>query len=125
MTIGRPLYQMDDPGGPDHGSPFPEWIHDPNDRTRWRELNVAGGWFVYNIGRYIYAKDGYGPSPLYIGSTGNLERRLRDHQRNKWWWPGVDVIMVGLADSEDDARAWERRYIGIARPIFNIVGVNS
>jgi hypothetical protein len=117
------LYQMDDPGGPDDGSPWPEWIYNPNDRGRWRQLNLPGGWFVYNMGRHVYGKDGRGTQSLYIGFTGNLEQRLRHHQRSKWWWPAVDEILVDLSESQADARDFERRYITRVQPVFNIMGV--
>lgn len=95
---------------------FPEWIYNPYDRARWRELTIPGGWYVYTM---------FGASrpPLYIGMTGNLARRLAQHARTKPWWRQVDHIIVGLADSEADAREWETRYIRLAQPVYNIAGV--
>jgi predicted GIY-YIG superfamily endonuclease len=95
--------------------PFPEWIHDPNDRIRWRELNVPGHWFVYAA----FPDRTRPPRPIYIGMTSNLERRLIQHQRSRWWWGEVDHFIVSLADTKREALENEKRYIHITSPCYN------
>jgi excinuclease UvrABC nuclease subunit len=94
---------------------MPEWTN-ASDRQRWRELSIPDHWFVYAI---------FGKSlpTLYIGFTGNVARRLTQHSKLKPWWPAVDHIIIGLADSESEAREWEKRYIRRVQPIYNIAGV--
>lgn len=98
---------------------FPEWIYDPNDRARWRELTLPGCWYVY----VMFGAGGCDPHYLYIGMTNNIARRLGQHARSKPWWPQIGHIIVGRAESEAAARIWERSYIGRTRPAHNIVGV--
>ncbi|BCI54979.1 hypothetical protein NIIDNTM18_42570 [Mycolicibacterium litorale] len=92
---------------------FPEWIYDPNDRTRWHQLTIPDGWYVYTM-------FGVSRPALYIGMTGHLYRRLAQHARSKPWWTEVDHIIVGLAESREAAHEWERRYIRRANPVYNL-----
>ncbi len=94
---------------------FPEWIDDPNDRSRWRELNIPNSWFVYAA---FPAKE-RGHRPIYIGMTNNLERRLLQHQRARWWWSEVDHFIVDLERSKRDAIDHEKRYIQVTSPCYN------
>jgi hypothetical protein len=55
--------------------------------------------------KYEWRKDG---EILGYGITDDLERRREEHTREE---PGSVVRRVGLARSEDDARAWGRKQI--------------
>lgn len=70
-------------------------------------------WFVYIL---KCADDSY-----YIGYTGNLERRLRQHQSGKnpesytASLRPVELLWSGDFQSPDDARAFERQLKGWTR----------
>jgi predicted GIY-YIG superfamily endonuclease len=96
-------------------SDFPEFIDDPNDRSRWAQLNVLGHWFVYAA----FAGYHRPPKPIYIGMTNNLERRLLQHQRSRWWWGEVDRLIISIASSKREALDHEKRYIQVTSPCYN------
>lgn len=56
---------------------------------------------------------------LYIGSTGNLRRRMRDHRRHAVWHHLVARIETEAHPSLAEARTAERLAIRSERPSFN------
>lgn len=92
----------------------PEFLY-PDDRDGWKLANIDGHWFTYLI------FSDRSRTPLYIGRTGNIYRRLCQHTR-KTWWPLVDKIIVDSHESAAEAAADEEHRITYYRPMFNIAG---
>lgn len=63
-----------------------------------------------------YAADG---TALYIGMTGNLERRLFEHQRRAPWWSRVRKIRIEHFDKRYHAITAEEAAIAEENPAFN------
>jgi len=93
---------------------MPEFL-DPNDRDGWKWANVDGLWFTYLI---FSARC---QTPLYVGRTNNIYRRLSQHTR-RVWWPLVDNITVDSHESAEECAADEAFRINFYRPMFNIAG---
>lgn len=59
---------------------------------------------------------------LYVGSTCDLPRRIKEHERRRTWWPEVTRVTVKYhADRES---AWAEEYAAIRklRPVHNVAG---
>lgn len=56
---------------------------------------------------------------LYIGSTGNLARRLSAHRGQKPWWPEIEKVTAELICCRQHAREAEAYQIGFRRPLHN------
>lgn len=56
---------------------------------------------------------------LYVGITDRDLRRMREHSRDKAWWPGVRSIKVRHARSREEALRLERELIECLNPPFN------
>lgn len=56
---------------------------------------------------------------LYVGITDRDLRRMREHSRDKSWWPGVERIKIRHARSREDALRIERELIEALNPPFN------
>lgn len=61
---------------------------------------------------------------LYIGSTGNLSRRLGDHAQKVWFLRVRGITLEWYAD-ELEARMAERRAIHVEHPQLNVVHKNG
>jgi len=72
----------------------------------------TAGWFMYRC------RDNNGLL-LYIGSSGNLYLRFKNHARNTPWWPDVADIEKVPYPSEAEARAAERHAILAESPLHN------
>ena len=59
--------------------------------------------------------------PLYVGFTGNLDRRLAAHRRASAWVAELDRIETVPYATKDEARAAEAQRIADLRPPHNIV----
>lgn len=60
-------------------------------------------------------------SVAYVGITGDLARRHRDHRRHSWWWtPETDLEVLREFEDRADARVEESRLIAEFRPPFNV-----
>jgi hypothetical protein len=92
---------------------FPEFLY-PDEPDGWKWANIDGHWFTY-----IIFSD-RSRTPLYIGQTNNIYRRLSQHKR-KVWWPLVDKIIVDSCDSAEQAKTDESHWIAHYQPMFNIV----
>ena len=57
---------------------------------------------------------------LYVGITDNLERRWKDHAKDKPWWPQVATHSIEWLPSRNRALAAEANVIRIERPRYNI-----
>lgn len=95
---------------------FPEFLY-PDDPAGWRWANIDGHWFTY----IAYAPLGC-RTPIYVGYTNNIYRRLSEHRKEKAWWPLIDRIIVDCYDSQREALDQEARFIGHLRPIVNVAG---
>jgi hypothetical protein len=68
---------------------------------------------------YLYSCWGHDGSILYAGYTDDVERRKRQHAKEKYWWPDVNrVTWVGF-DREVEARWAEWAVITMCRPAYN------
>ena len=56
---------------------------------------------------------------LYVGYTRWLKRRLRDHRREKPWWPEVIEVRSEEFATEDEARQREKELWVDGRPKYN------
>lgn len=59
---------------------------------------------------------------LYVGITGDLARRLTDHEVKRWY-PLIKNIVVEWFPHEAAARVAERRAISTERPRYNVAGL--
>lgn len=59
---------------------------------------------------------------LYVGVTDDVERRFREHARNKDWWPLVHRRSVLVFPDRHSALAWEAALIEALLPQFNQTG---
>lgn len=57
------------------------------------------GWMVYMLIQ--------GDEVLYIGHTMRPRDRIKEHARDKWWWPHVETVAVIRVNSEFSARVLE------------------
>lgn len=57
---------------------------------------------------------------LYIGTTGNLGRRLAEHAQKIWFLEACGITLEWYPD-EASAQMAERRYIQIEHPKYNVV----
>lgn len=73
---------------------------------------------AYVIYRF-YAADG---ALLYVGVTADLPSRMRQHAREKPWWPQVARVESDLCGSEADALVKEGTAIVAEKPRYNIAG---
>lgn len=60
-----------------------------------------------------------GTTPVYVGQTGNVARRLREHARGSYWYRNVTHISVVPCESRSEARRVEAHCIGKLRPLGN------
>lgn len=58
-------------------------------------------------------------TPLYIGKTKNLHRRLLQHSKDKWWFFETDKILYYNFNNKTDMDIYEIYYINKYLPIFN------
>lgn len=56
---------------------------------------------------------------LYVGYTRRLASRLREHERQKPWWPEVTDVRPEEFTSEDAARQREKELWAAGRPKYN------
>jgi predicted GIY-YIG superfamily endonuclease len=56
---------------------------------------------------------------LYVGYTRRLKCRLREHERQKPWWPEVTAVCPEEFSTEDAARQREKELWSGARPKYN------
>ena len=67
---------------------------------------------------YVYFILDEGLHFLYIGSTRNIRRRMREHRRSPW--ASISGRMVAYAyDSLETALSDEAKLISLAKPTFN------
>lgn len=57
---------------------------------------------------------------LYIGSTGDLDKRLRDHRCKQPWAGAIARVASEPHPDRASARAAETAAIGIERPLHNV-----
>lgn len=95
---------------------FPEFLYPDDPGSRWRAVAHAADWFVYTI--HIDRSR----TPLYVGFTSDVSRRLNEHRKTKAWWSLIDKIIVDCFDSRAEALEHESHVIERRRPFFNIAG---
>lgn len=66
----------------------------------------------------LYAADG---TLLYVGVTGNLLKRFREHRYKKSWWPQVTGMRLAYYDSRAEAEEAEDAAIRSENPVHNIL----
>jgi predicted GIY-YIG superfamily endonuclease len=59
---------------------------------------------------------------VYVGSTGDLFRRLTAHRHNSWWSYQVAKVVAKVYADPFTARAAERQAIREEQPRWNVVG---
>lgn len=57
---------------------------------------------------------------LYVGITENLERRWKDHAKDKPWWPKVQTRSIEWFPTRDHALAAEADAIRAEHPRYNV-----
>lgn len=65
----------------------------------------------------LYAADG---TLLYIGVTGNLLARFRDHRYKKAWWPQVAGMRLDYYGSHAEAEEAESAAVRSESPVHNV-----
>jgi predicted GIY-YIG superfamily endonuclease len=70
-------------------------------------------------GPVVYRLFDSGSTLLYIGSTGNVERRLQQHSADQPWWPRVTRVELEHFANRSDALDAEGRAIFHEKPRFN------
>lgn len=69
---------------------------------------------------YVYFD---GDRAIYVGVTGNLRFRLREHKRTApWWTPDLRTVVLSNHVSTNESFAAERAAIRKYDPIANVVG---
>ena len=71
---------------------------------------------------YLYLARDAGGGVLYVGSTGDIRRRLSEHRRHSAWWPEAEDIEVDEFGTLQAARAAEDDLICRLDPPRNIRG---
>ena len=56
---------------------------------------------------------------LYVGSTSSWKRRMREHQRQSWWWSQMSRVKTIAHPTLESARAAESTAIQEEGPVFN------
>jgi excinuclease UvrABC nuclease subunit len=56
---------------------------------------------------------------LYVGTTTDMPRRYREHERTAPWWPRAAYLDAIDARDEQAAQAIERAFIHAFNPIWN------
>jgi len=56
---------------------------------------------------------------LYVGITENVQRRMKEHIRDKAWWPSSPTIVVNFFFDIRDAQDKERKLIADLEPIHD------
>lgn len=77
-------------------------------------LVQTGGWTVY---RLFNQRD----ELLYVGITNRGTQRLREHEKDKWWWPEVARVAIEHVSDEAEAHRAECVAIREENPLFNRV----
>lgn len=70
---------------------------------------------------YVYRVFDASGTPLYVGCSNDVRRRLGEHRRQSCWWPFAAQFVVD-SEPQPDAIAWtaERREIRRLKPVFNL-----
>lgn len=71
---------------------------------------------------YVYSAFDADRRPLYVGYTGNLRQRMRQHKSASAWVQRAAVIYVERFATRDEALTREAERIRNFRPIHNIQG---
>lgn len=79
--------------------------HEHADMQDWKYL-------VYEV----YAADG---SPIYVGMTRNIKKRMVAHRKASAWWPWAVSLAVTLVPCAELTRQYEWARIGSLTPPFN------
>jgi predicted GIY-YIG superfamily endonuclease len=66
----------------------------------------------------LYSADGV---LLYVGIADNVLNRLKQHSKDKPWWPHVATTTHQTFPARADAEAAEKRAIRTERPVHNVV----
>ncbi len=88
----------------------------------WHNENVqTKAWGQQNMSQThaLYRFFGAGGTLLYIGITNSIPTRLKQHNREKEWWLGVNEIKVEHFPSREAVLEAERRAIIAERPLYN------
>jgi hypothetical protein len=88
----------------------------PRNTQPWREAVIDGNSYVYCCESRRLG------TPLYVGYTTNIHRRLLQHRMAKTWWPLVDHIRVFTTPDDVTARDMEAKIIKQSGPLFNVIG---
>lgn len=99
--------------------PEHQWINPLIDQT-WRCAHEGSKEPGHTTLYVIHAMSS--DSVLYVGITGDVRRRFKQHRRKKPWWTDSENASLECYTSWDDAAEAERSRIQTWRPIHNIVG---
>lgn len=74
---------------------------------------------------YVYLAADINGALLYVGSTGNLRRRMQEHKRDAPWWPESATFIAAVVADRELAYDFERSLIGGMRPLHNVQSLNE
>lgn len=70
----------------------------------------------------VYRVFDLGGTLLYVGSTFDLDSRLRAHEQSAPWWPFKADVLTRIFVDEREARAAELAAIATEHPRWNVIG---
>jgi hypothetical protein len=99
------------------------WVH-PGAPDSWdcvHPVKPPGHTTLYTLYN-LYPEDERTDDVLYIGITGNLRRRFKQHAATKAWWPNSELCYLECYDSWESACEAELSQIASRKPVHNIHG---
>ncbi|HST77264.1 MAG TPA: GIY-YIG nuclease family protein [Verrucomicrobiae bacterium] len=86
-------------------------------RRKFRRQPSTGPTYVYQLFDSLSASE-----PVYVGITDNINRRFREHSKDKEWFPSVihQRTLVHLYPTRLEAKAQESALIDSFQPKYNV-----
>jgi hypothetical protein len=69
---------------------------------------------------FVYMAASSSGETLYIGSTGDLRRRIGEHRLRAAWWPETTWFNAAVVANRSLALEFEKRLIADHEPAFNV-----
>lgn len=70
----------------------------------------------------VYRCYDVGGELLYVGSSGDLKDRFRQHRHGSWWLPYMNWVTFRWYGTRETAQKMEYKAIRLERPLFNKSG---
>lgn len=68
----------------------------------------------------VYRIFGAGDVLLYVGTTDDLNRRMKEHRRRSVWWPWAVRSVITRFETRQAAEEAEAEAIISEHPLFNV-----